>query len=499
MDARDETSRGKAWRASVVVALLAAYVGMGVYFRAVLHTGAVYSHLAYVPVVLSSMWWGRRGLCVAVAVVAATLALYLVGCGADTLWPDVARAGFLVVAALVVGELSERVRAGTDALRASEAKYRWLIQESLAGVFTYRDDRVLFASDRLAEMLGYEAEELAGRSIWTLFHDDDRPVVARLVRERERGASPHLHYECRLVGKAGGVLWADMASSATTFQGEPAVLVTALDVTSRKKAEAKQRELSELARRQHEQLVHSSRLAELGEMAAAIAHELNQPLTGIRNFARNATFMIEQKAGTLEEVNDNLRLISVQVDRAAKIMNRVRELTRKSDRQFAPVDLNRVLRENVEFMMPQLQLSGVAVDLRLANGLPDVLGDRIRLEQVFLNLLTNAKQAMDEADVRRLHVESRLETGDGQHVVVEIGDTGRGFTKQAAGEMFKPFFTTKKVGQGTGLGLTISLSIVKEHQGTIRATGEPGKGACFTVRLPAADGKAKPRETSEDA
>ena len=159
--------------------------------------------------------------------------------------------------------------------------------------------------------------------------------------------------------------------------------------------EEKLREVTELARRQEEQLEHSTRLAELGEMAAAISHELNQPLTGIRNYARNAFYMIEKKAGGEEEVKDNLRLISEQVDRAARIINQMRELTRRSDSAFAVLDLNSVLRESVEFLLPQMKLSEVEVSLSLAEDLPAIWGDRIRLAQVFLNLLTNARQAMD--------------------------------------------------------------------------------------------------------
>ena len=126
-----------------------------------------------------------------------------------------------------------------------------------------------------------------------------------------------------------------------------------------RETEAKLRELSELGRKQEEQLEHSTRLAELGEMAAAISHELNQPLTGIRNYARNAFYMIEKKAGTEEDVKGNLRLISDQVDRAARIINEMRELTRRSENVFTTLDVNGVLRECLEFLVPQMKLADV--------------------------------------------------------------------------------------------------------------------------------------------
>ncbi|HEY9594795.1 MAG TPA: ATP-binding protein [Spirochaetia bacterium] len=243
-------------------------------------------------------------------------------------------------------------------------------------------------------------------------------------------------------------------------------------------------ELAELARRQEEQLEHSTRLAELGEMSAAISHELHQPLTGIRNYARNAYYMLEQKPGAEEEVKNNLRLISEQVDRAAKIINEMRELTRRTDSGFTSVDLNSVIRETVEFLLPQMKLSEVTVTLELVDPLPPVRGDRVRLAQVFLNLLSNARQAMEGAGERRLVVVSRFDSVDPLPVVAEVRDTGKGFDAEQAGRLFQPFYTTRKAGHG--LGLSISRAIAQDHGGSLSASGSPGAGATFTLRLPAA-------------
>ena len=251
-----------------------------------------------------------------------------------------------------------------------------------------------------------------------------------------------------------------------------------------RETEAKLRELSELGRKQEEQLEHSTRLAELGEMAAAISHELNQPLTGIRNYARNAFYMIEKKAGTEEDVKGNLRLISDQVDRAARIINEMRELTRRSENVFTTLDVNGVLRECLEFLVPQMKLADVELSLSLAAELPPVRGDRIRLAQVFLNLLTNARQAMDGLARRRLTVTSRRDGKPGLPVVIEITDTGKGFSDEQGRKLFQPFYTTRKGGHG--LGLSISRAIIQDHKGVIEATGTPGAGATFRIRLPAA-------------
>ncbi len=269
---------------------------------------------------------------------------------------------------------------------------------------------------------------------------------------------------------------------------------------ARSQSESKRMELVELARKQEEQLEHSTRLAELGEMAAAISHELNQPLTGIRNYARNAFYMIDKGLGSDEEVKANLRLISEQVDRAAKIINEMRELTRKDKRHFARLNIGSVIRETLEFLLPQMKLSGVEVHSSLDVNPPDIWGDRIRLSQVFLNILTNARQAMKESPIRRLNIQSYSETGSDGFVVVEIADTGKGFPAGEASKLFAPFYTTKESGHGTGLGLSISRSIIKDHGGSIEARGESGNGATFTIRLPIAaqtDGEQRQREDHE--
>jgi PAS domain S-box-containing protein len=364
-------------------------------------------------------------------------------------------------------------------------KYKLLIEKSLTGIFVYRDETILFTNPRFSDILQYVPENVVGHSIWELFYDEDIPTVRSLVMQRKTDPFADLHYECRLVRADKGVIWADIASSVmANYEGETAVLVNFYDITEKREAEAKRLEILELAKQQEEQLVHSTRLAELGEMAAAISHELNQPLTGIRNFARNAYYMLEQHVGTEDDIKENLRLISEQVDRASKIIRRMRELARQSERLFAPVDINSIIRESVDFLMPQMTLSGVEVSLALSPDIPETIGDRIQLEQVFLNLLTNARQAMEEVEERHLIVRTDVDSDPACTIVIEIQDTGKGFAPEETERLFRPFFTTKKTGHGTGLGLSISLGIIRDHQGTITAVGKPGNGATFTICLP---------------
>lgn len=235
-----------------------------------------------------------------------------------------------------------------------------------------------------------------------------------------------------------------------------------------------------------EPLVHSARLAELDEMAAAMAHELNQPLTGIKNYAKNALYMLDEGAGTNDDVRDNLLQISKQVDRSTRIINQLRELARNSEHHFTLLNINDILKESLEFLGPHLTISGINSNVALGDNLPLIMGDKVRLEQVFINIITNARQAMEGVEERRLLVTSYLDKNDPLPLIIRVKDTGRGFKQADAEKLFAPFYTTKNPGQGTGLGLSISLSIIKDHQGHIEASGEAGKGACFTIKLPVA-------------
>ena len=471
----------------VVALLVVGYAAFGAYMHLALQIHIVYTHAAYVPIVLASMWWGHRGLVVTGVVACLPVCLHFFRVADAPLWSDVVRITFFCVVAVAVGELSEKVKAGKRALQASEENHRLIVEKSLAGIFVYRNEHILFANSRLGQMLGRAPEDLVAALVWDLIAEEDLPKVRHLVERRETAGVSDLRYECRLVRADGTRTWVDVASSAADYGGQPAVLVNAYDITGRKEAEAKRRELADLTRKQEEELIHSARLAELGEMSAAVAHELNQPLSGIRNFANNALYMLQEGVGGTEELKENLRWITEQVQRATKTIDQMRDMTRKSESHFVPLKLTEIIRESVEFLTPQLRLTGVEVSLDLASGLPRVMGDRIQLEQVFLNLLTNARQAMEEKDRRCLTVRTYVNVSDDRPLVVEVEDTGTGFSADRSEKLFEAFYSTKERGHGTGLGLTISQRIIKDHGGTIRAESELGMGARFTIRLPAAE------------
>ncbi|MBF0375668.1 MAG: PhnD/SsuA/transferrin family substrate-binding protein, partial [Alphaproteobacteria bacterium] len=233
------------------------------------------------------------------------------------------------------------------------------------------------------------------------------------------------------------------------------------------------------ARRQRDEMEHGARLALLGEMASSIAHEINQPLAAIANYASGCQRRLS--AGTDPDgVAEGLRSIAGQAERAAGIVQRIRDFVRKRKPEPAVLDLNAVVRESLDLFRAVATRRGVAVEASLAETLPPVLADRIQVEQVLLNLLQNAVDAMGAAERRRLTVATTA-TANGM-VEVAVADTGPGLSPEARNRLFEPFFTTRP--DGLGLGLSLSRSIAEAHGGRLRADDAPGGGARFAFTLP---------------
>jgi PAS domain S-box-containing protein len=485
------------WQAFLVAALMVLHLALGAVVNTIWREALVLNHLAYIPLVLAGMWWGRRAAPLALIPGLAPIALTLLDLSPAPAWSAAVRAGFYLVVTFVVGSLADRVRSGNAAVHQSEASLRDMIENSLTGVAVYRDERLVFCNTSLIRMLAGDGnrDTFLDRAIWDFVHPEDRVWIEERITERRQSPGVPLRYEARLVRTDGSFINADIASFRIEFQGAPSVLVSVYDVTPMREAETRRMELFRLNREQEEQLVHSSRLAELGEMAAAVAHELNQPLTGIRNFARNAAYMIENDAGSTADVRNNLNLISDQVDRAARIIQQMRSLARRTAPEQALLQVNAALSESLDFLRSQFRLASVDMRVELDQTLPPIMGDRIRLEQVFLNLLVNARQAMEDSTERVMNVWTRHEPEAALPVVIGFQDTGRGFDQSEADRIFQPFYTTKPPGRGTGLGLSISMTILQEHEGRIEAYGEPGKGARFILRLPAAPAEVEARAT----
>jgi len=236
-------------------------------------------------------------------------------------------------------------------------------------------------------------------------------------------------------------------------------------------------------------------MATLGEMASGVAHELNQPLSVIKT---TTSFFI-RKIDKSEKVDEEtfsfmLKKADKNVDRAANIINHMRQFSRKSELTLEKIRLNDVIRSAFDVFSQQLKIRGIEVIWDIQDNLPDIMADPGRLEQVFINLLLNARDAIEEkfslqADgghEKKIILKTWTENNT---VMAEVKDTGIGFSKEIDNKLFEPFFTTKKVGKGTGLGLSISYGIVNECTGTIRAVSHGSEGASFIVSFPAVGGQ----------
>jgi two-component system NtrC family sensor kinase len=229
------------------------------------------------------------------------------------------------------------------------------------------------------------------------------------------------------------------------------------------------------------QLIQSEKLAAVGQLVSGVAHELNNPLTSIAGLSE---FLLEQKELGKKD-RGHLQVIQEQAQRAGRIVRNLLTFARKGPVERAPVDLNDVLKRTLQLMSYDLKLKDITVNRDLASGLPAVLGDRHSLQQVVLNLVTNAAQALAELPpVQSRHI--AVSTWFDGRVHLRVADSGPGIPDDVVHSVFTPFFTTKEPGKGTGLGLSITYSIVESHDGQITIERPSGGGAAFRIDLPPA-------------
>ena len=249
-----------------------------------------------------------------------------------------------------------------------------------------------------------------------------------------------------------------------------------------------QRREQELRDKQ-EQLVQAGKLATLGELTTGVAHELNNPLNNIGLFVGNAIDFIEHGTTDAVQIIRELRHAIEQVRKATEIISHLRTFGRVAPVSREPIALRQVIERALALMREQLRLREIDVVVDLGSKEPVVLGNPIQLEQVFINLLTNARDAVANSPRKAIRISASV---DSEAVELAFADTGHGIPTGLERRIFDPFFTTKDVGKGTGLGLSITYGIIKEHGGTISVVSPPGAGATFVIRLPLAS-----RDTQE--
>src|SRR5437016_1227470 len=252
------------------------------------------------------------------------------------------------------------------------------------------------------------------------------------------------------------------------------------------RARAERRQAEEALHQAREELAHVTRVTTLGELAASIAHEINQPLAAIIADANACLHWLDADRPDLDSVREALAAVVKDGERAGEVITRIRALLSRSSVAHRPCDLAGVIRDVLLLVGPELDRHGTVLQTSLATDLPPIMGDRVQLQQVLLNLLLNAAEAVRDvpAERRRLVVRSTLEQrDDGSWAVVAVEDAGVGFREEQAARLFEAFYTTKP--GGLGMGLSISRSIMDRHRGRLWATANPGHGATFHFALPA--------------
>jgi C4-dicarboxylate-specific signal transduction histidine kinase len=308
-------------------------------------------------------------------------------------------------------------------------------------------------------------------------HPDDMPVVRQELDRAERDRDG-FELEHRLLMPDGSVKHLHVVARAMDETPELHFVGAVMDVTAARNAQ------DELALAQAE-VARVTRVTVLGQLTASIAHEVSQPLAAIVANGEAAQNWLRRDPPELEEVRDSVRRMVENGRRAGEVVQRIRALSRKSGPEMARLDVNGVVHDSVPLVRREITDQRIALRLELGEDVPEVLGDRVQLQQVVINLLINAVQAMaGVADrPRELAIQSSRD-GDGQ-VLVSVRDTGVGIEPASADRLFDPFYTTKT--DGMGIGLPICRTIIEAHGGRLWALGSPGVGADFRFCLPSAD------------
>lgn len=415
--------------------------------------------------------------------------------------------------AVRVRDAEEHAAQFSQSLIASERRFRDLFENSPDAILVEDlSGNVLDANPAACVMHGLTRVQMLGISKEMLKPPDQRSESSGIFDQLASGAADHV--ESRAWNRSGKIVPVEIRSSRIEFDGKPAVLLHLRDITELKEARdrleqrveertadlklalrklqaetAQRRAAQDRAMQLQSQLAHVGRLTTVGEMASGLAHELNQPLGAIVNYLRGCIKMIESDQTDCRTLADPIAHAAAQAERAGQIIRRLRDFVAKGTPQQTPEPVHSLVTEMAELLAIEARQAQVRIEFELGIDLPDVLADRIQVQQVLLNLMRNAIEAMEQTPQaeRVLRVSARVLTPN--LIELSVIDRGCGCDSEALQQIFDPFFTTKS--SGMGMGLAISRSIIEAHGG--RLIVEPntdGRGLTFRFTLPTVNLKA---------
>jgi PAS domain S-box-containing protein len=397
-----------------------------------------------------------------------------------------------------IRDITERKRS-EDALRAthaelvrSEERWRSVFESSAVGVaLADVNYRFTAANTIFQQILGYTEQELRQLTFIDITHEEYRERNKELARELLEGQRESFLIEKLCRRKDGTWVWVrnNVSLVPGTERVPRCLMALSEDVTQRKISE-------EALAKARSELAKVSSITSLGVLTASMAHEVNQPLSGIITNAGTCLRMLSADPPNVEGARETVRRTIRDGNRASDVVTRLRTLYSKKEPALESMDLNEAAREVAALSAAEIQRNGVTLRQELADDLPPALGDRIQLQQVMLNLLRNASDAMRTIDDRPRELIIRTERDEGNQLRLSVKDSGVGLTPQAAEKIFEAFYTTKT--DGMGIGLSISRSIIEAHQGRLWATQNDGPGSTFSFSIPCLAGGSDEAELPAD-
>jgi PAS domain S-box-containing protein len=361
--------------------------------------------------------------------------------------------------------LEQKINERTAKLKESEEKYRESINFANDAIFTLDINTVqIIDSNKKAEAIsGYSKAELCKLKVWDMYPVQDKPRLEKLWMQVKEEGSGTLH-DINHKKKDGNITPTDISASVIEYGNRKFIQYISSNITERKRLE--------------QQLVRTERLAAIGELAAEVAHEINNPLGGLQNFAK----MVAKEPANVQQTKEFTALIQEGLKRIEVIVKRLTTFSKPHVLNMAYHDLNNIIESSLIFMEYRMENEKISLQKKLASKLPKVYVDFDNISQVIINLMANALDSMPDGG--KLLIESKLCKNHDSCVQFSLTDTGYGIKKDGVDEIFNPFFTTKGKDKGIGIGLAISKRIIADHDGKIRVASSSGEGTTFTVCLP---------------